>query len=75
MAWGMKRSAMAARWSPGVREAWDMNVLPNTPAPMRPTRIVLPAAASSAGFVEREVIGSRLSLGSRTASYVNGMCK
>ena len=42
-----ERSAMPSRCRPGVRGTCDRNIEPNLPAPMRPTRMGVPAWASA----------------------------
>src|ERR1700683_904038 len=41
------RSAIPRIWMPGMRRAWDRNMVPNLPAPISPTRNGLAASARS----------------------------
>ncbi len=50
-----ERSETPTRWMPGVRHAWDRNIEPNFPAPIRPTRAGLPSAARSLSLANIDI--------------------
>src|SRR2546422_9345781 len=53
------RSAMPARWTPGVFGTCARYMVPNLPAPIRPTRSGLPCAARSESFAYRFIFAPR----------------